>query len=209
MENQTKSDWSLTSWSFPSWSFPSWSLTSWSYFSNPVSDGQEISVDSNKKGKNVVQKCNPMYENQESFCKERMKSNHKSRRKTEEDEDEEYLPNKKANKSNLQKIQQHQEIPISNKEGYMYLIQFRDQNGGIVYKIGKTKDLFRRIKEYTFPRLLECSLVENMDECERCLILKVRELFKIAKGNEFFYCRDEIEIHTLRTFFCSFINHYK
>lgn len=158
------------------------------------------------KGEKKDKQCDKVTEPNESYCKDHMK--YKNKEKKQKIVKEEPIKSEIITK-HIENKNKHQEPSQSPKEGYMYLIQFRDQHNQIVYKIGKTKDIVRRIKEYTFPRLLDCALVTDMDECERQLILNFRELFKIAKGNEFFYCKDSIEVNTLRNYFCSFINQYK
>lgn len=76
-----------------------------------------------------------------------------------------------------------------NSAGYIYLLQEREfvKTGEEIYKIGKTKNISRRMKEYPKYSLIILILqVKNSDEFERRIINRFKAQFKLYDGREYF-----------------------
>lgn len=81
----------------------------------------------------------------------------------------------------------------SNK-GYIYLLQVRDENGNKVYKLGRTNNFEKRLKNYKFKIILFCIITNDCKKTEAELLLLMEQKYLIVAGREYFECNDEEEL---------------
>ena len=81
-----------------------------------------------------------------------------------------------------------------DNEGYIYLLQITDEKGNKVYKIGRTENLEKRMKNYKFKKILFTIITDDCKIKEAELILLIEQKYKIVSGREYFECDDEKEL---------------
>jgi hypothetical protein len=79
-----------------------------------------------------------------------------------------------------------------NKE-YIYLLQTIDENNNSIYKIGHKKDIKDIFKNYKFKNILFILTVEDSLKLKKCLIKIIKNKYKIAINDEYFYCDNDNE----------------
>jgi hypothetical protein len=92
-------------------------------------------------------------------------------------------------------------------KGYIYLLQLCDEKKELVYKIGKSDKIDKRLKTYNLKKILFYIFINDYENIEKYLISIIKNKYKIASGREFFYCNDNEE--EIITFFMNnIINNY-
>ena len=95
----------------------------------------------------------------------------------------------------------------NTNKGYIYLLQLCDEKKEIVYKIGKSDKIDKRLKAYNLKNILFYIFINDYENIESYLIFIIKNKYKIASGREFFYCNDNEE--EIITFFMNnIINNY-
>lgn len=106
---------------------------------------------------------------------------------------------------NIDKIEENN---IDKNKGYIYLLQIRDENGNKVYKIGKSRILESRLKDYKFKIILFTIKTNNYNILENKLIELIKNKYKIVAGREYFYSNNEEELIYFIINNISIINNY-
>ena len=92
-------------------------------------------------------------------------------------------------------------------KGYIYLLQLCDEKKELVYKIGKSDKIDKRLKSYNLKKILFYIFINDYENIEKYLISIIKNKYTIATGREFFYCNDNEE--EIITFFMNnIINNY-
>ena len=78
-----------------------------------------------------------------------------------------------------------------NTKGYIYLIKMCDTNYRTIYKIGKSANFDKRIKNYNYVEILNFIRSDNIDNDEKEIITIFKLKCKIDKGREFFTAIDD------------------
>ena len=93
----------------------------------------------------------------------------------------------------------------TTNRGYIYLLQLCDEKKKIVYKIGKTDQINKRLKAYNLKKILFSILINDYEEKEKYLITLIKNKYSIASGREFFYPNEDEEEEELKNFFMNII----
>ena len=95
----------------------------------------------------------------------------------------------------------------NTNKGYIYLLQLCDEKKELVYKIGKSDKIDKRLKSYNLKKILFYIFINDYENIEKYLISIIKNKYTIATGREFFYCNDNEE--EIITFFMNnIINNY-
>jgi len=83
---------------------------------------------------------------------------------------------------------------MEKNEGYIYLLKMLDDKGQSVYKIGRSKNIDDRMKNYKFKECIFTLKNDNYKDLENKLIRLLTLKYSIATGREYFYCTNENEL---------------
>ena len=78
--------------------------------------------------------------------------------------------------------------------GEIYLLKFIDTEDKIIYKIGKTCDFKKRLRQYSFPQALITYNSIDINTDESNLIKLFNAKFKLFKGKEYFIHSNQEEV---------------
>jgi hypothetical protein len=78
-----------------------------------------------------------------------------------------------------------------NSKGYIYLIKMCDTNYRTIYKIGKSTNFDKRIKNYNYIEILNFIISDDINNDENEIIKIFNLNCKIDKGREFFTAKDD------------------
>jgi hypothetical protein len=82
----------------------------------------------------------------------------------------------------------------NNKCGYIYLLKMFDDDGCVVYKIGRCEDFESRMKGYKFKKIIYTIATDDCYKLENDLKSIIKNKYLITTGTEYFKCDDEIEL---------------
>ena len=95
----------------------------------------------------------------------------------------------------------------NTNKGYIYLLQLCDEKKEIVYKIGKSDKIDKRLKAYNLKNILFYIFINDYENIESYLIFIIKNKYTIATGREFFYSNDNEE-DIIIFFMNNIINNY-
>ena len=78
-------------------------------------------------------------------------------------------------------------------KGYIYLLQLCDEKKELVYKIGKSDKIDKRLKASNLKKILFYIFINNYENIEKYLIFIIKNKYEIETHREFFYCNDNEE----------------
>jgi hypothetical protein len=82
----------------------------------------------------------------------------------------------------------------NNKCGYIYLLRMFDDDGDVVYKIGRCEDFESRMKGYKFKKIIYTIATDDCYKLENDLKCVIKNKYLITTGTEYFKCDNEIEL---------------
>jgi hypothetical protein len=91
-------------------------------------------------------------------------------------------------------------VNIMERRGFVYVIHVREFLQQDVYKVGRTRDVFKRFKQYPRgSRLLYCQAVEDMFATETSFIRELRSVAVLRKdiGTEYFEGERRLIVETV------------